>query len=114
MHSSVLRILIIELCRHDAAPRSSFQPLFDKLYTDLVKSSLHPQQLALIYVILAMGTLHNLELPPNDESAEEYLGLAKGCLMKGDFLNNNTIAGVRTLVCSPGYSCKDVADRLCW
>ncbi|WRT65255.1 uncharacterized protein IL334_002198 [Kwoniella shivajii] len=91
---------------HDTAPRSFFQPVFDRIFQCVsTKSfrSVHPQQLALLYAILAMGTLQNLELPPNDPTADEYLALAKGSLTKGDFLNNNTIAGVQTLIIMAHY-----------
>ena len=56
------------------------------------------QRLALLFIILAMGALHNLELLPDDSVAGDYLQLAKTCLVKGDFMTNNTIAGVQTLV----------------
>ncbi|WWC87416.1 uncharacterized protein L201_002305 [Kwoniella dendrophila CBS 6074] len=91
---------------HDTAPRKFFQPVFDRIFECISKNtfkSVHPQQLALLFAILAMGTLQNLELPPNDPSADEYLALSKGCLTKGDFLNNNTIAGVQTLIVMAHY-----------
>ncbi len=58
----------------------------------------HPHSLALLFVILALGTLLNLEVPPNDPSAEEFYLLAQSCLAKGDFLRVNTIASVQALV----------------
>ncbi|WVQ97545.1 hypothetical protein IAU59_004659 [Kwoniella sp. CBS 9459] len=91
---------------HDTAPRRFFQPVFDKIYDSVASRSyrnVHPQQLALLFVILAMGTLQNLELPLHDPSANEYLAYAKGCLTKGDFMNNNTIAGVQTLIIMAHY-----------
>jgi hypothetical protein len=60
--------------------------------------TLDPQRLALLFIILAIGSLHNLELPPNDPSADEYLDLAKRSLTKSDFMTNCTIAGIQTLV----------------
>lgn len=45
-----------------------------------------------------MGALYSLELPPNDPIATEYHALSKACLVKGNFLVNNTISGVQTLV----------------
>ncbi|WVW79032.1 hypothetical protein I302_100995 [Kwoniella bestiolae CBS 10118] len=91
---------------HDTAPRRFFQPVFDRIFQCISTKnyrSVHPQQLALLYAILAMGTLQNLELPPNDPTADEYLMLAKSCLTKGDFLNNNTIAGVQSLIIMAHY-----------
>lgn len=55
------------------------------------------QRLALLFIVYALGALHSLELPPNDPSGEEYLGLAKRCLAEGDFLGHCTIAGVQAL-----------------
>jgi hypothetical protein len=84
------------------------EPLFDKLYTGLraggsaTEPPVSHQQMALLLVIFAMGTLYNLELAPNDSSAEEYFALAKTCLAKGNFMVHNTLAGVQTLVSQSG------------
>ncbi|WVQ83747.1 hypothetical protein IAT38_005891 [Cryptococcus sp. DSM 104549] len=87
---------------HNPAPRRTFQPIFDRVFNaanrEHPEQSVHLQQLALVYMILAMGTVHNIELPPHDPTAEEYLALGKGCLTKGDFLNHGTIPGVQALV----------------
>lgn len=45
-----------------------------------------------------MGALQNLELSPDDALAHEFMLLAKTCLHKGNFMVQNTIAGVQTLV----------------
>ena len=55
------------------------------------------QRLALLFIVFALGTVHSLEVSPNDPSSEVYLGLAKRCLAKGDFMRNNTTAGVQAL-----------------
>ncbi|WVQ76376.1 hypothetical protein IAR50_006041 [Cryptococcus sp. DSM 104548] len=100
---------------HDPAPRKSFQPIFEKVYDASQRpqpeASVHLQHLALVYIILAMGTVHNIELPPHDESAEEYLALAKGSLTKGNFLNHGTIAGVQTLVTMAHYYLETESGR---
>lgn len=57
-----------------------------------------PQELALLYVVFAMGALYSLELPPNDPVATEYHALSKACLVKGNFLVNTAMSGVQTLV----------------
>lgn len=54
-------------------------------------------ELALIFVVLAMGTLHDLELGSNDHSALEYLSLSKQSLSRGNFMQHNTIVAVQTL-----------------
>lgn len=64
------------------------------------------QELALLYIILATGALHNLELPPNDPIAEEYLTLSKICLAKGEFMVHCTTIGIMALVSSPWLKIK--------
>lgn len=61
---------------------------------------LHLQQIALIFAILAVGTHHNLELPPNDSGSGEFVNMARLCLTADDFLNHNTIFGIQTIVCA--------------
>jgi hypothetical protein len=100
----------IEECKHrahsryDIIPRTKLREIFDKVYDVLTGAPLnrhsrraHAQQLALLFIVLAMGALHNLELPPDDHTAEEYLALSRDALDAGDFMINNTIAGVQTL-----------------
>lgn len=87
----------------DVAPRPTMEALINDMYSlkrasALSRSLLDPQRLALLFIILAIGSLHNLELPPNDPSADEYLDLAKRSLAKSDFMTHCTIAGVQTLV----------------
>lgn len=93
----------------DVAPRTTVQPWFDQLYAYKAGrwqagERVDCQRLALVFIILAMGALHSLELPPNDPSAEEYLDLAKRSLAKTDFLTHSTLAGVQTLVRDPVVS----------
>lgn len=47
---------------------------------------------------MAQGTMFNIEMPNCDESAEEWLHLSERALVKGDFLSNNMVAGLQTLV----------------
>lgn len=54
-------------------------------------------ELALLFAVLAMGTLHNLELDANDPLATEYMDLAKRSLCRANFLQHNTLSGLRTL-----------------
>ncbi|KIS00216.1 hypothetical protein L804_02865 [Cryptococcus deuterogattii 2001/935-1] len=100
---------------HDPAPRRTFQPIFDRVYASILQprpeNSVHLQQLALVYMLLAMGTVHNIELPPHDESAEEYLTLAQAALTKGNFMNHATIAGLQTLVTMAHYYLETESGR---
>lgn len=66
-----------------------------------VNRNVGAQELALLYILLAMGALHNLELPPNDPIAEEYSTLSKICLAKGEFMVHCTTTGVMALVSDP-------------
>ncbi|KAK4937550.1 hypothetical protein LTR10_021842 [Elasticomyces elasticus] len=92
---------------HDVAPKASFEKTFDRVYT--LKGSLStpvsPQELALVFIIMAQGTMYNvfetdnpqIEMPSHDPSAEEWLHLSERALIKGNFLSNNTVAGLQTL-----------------
>jgi hypothetical protein len=91
--------------------REIFVPILDHVYHDFgmisnstnaldaqERSSVRAEQLALVYIILAMGSYYSLEVTPDDSSVEEYLTLSRACLSKADFMANNTIAGIQTLV----------------
>lgn len=85
----------------DVSPRETFQPLFDRVYSQYASranlDSLALHELALVFITLALGALHNLELPPNDPLAEEFFNLSKSALAKGQFMIYNTIAAVQTI-----------------
>ncbi|OCF30850.1 hypothetical protein I317_05061 [Kwoniella heveanensis CBS 569] len=92
----------------DVVPRRMFQQIFDRMYTAADRRSqqrhmhqqhqqIAPQELGLVYIILALGALHSLELRPNDPAADNYCKLSQACLAKGDFLVHTTLAGVQTL-----------------
>lgn len=49
---------------------------------------------------MAQGTMFNIEMPNYDSSAEDWLYLSERALVKGDFLSNNMVAGLQTLVSS--------------
>ncbi|KAI9147388.1 hypothetical protein HJFPF1_12408 [Paramyrothecium foliicola] len=86
---------------HDVAPRTSFQKIFDRVYAltggEAPAPLVNPQELALVFVILAQGTMYNIEMASYDSSAEEFLHLAERALVKGDFLLNHTVPGLQTL-----------------
>ncbi|ADV25110.1 hypothetical protein I305_05945 [Cryptococcus gattii E566] len=84
---------------YNVVPRQTFQPIFDRAYRKEmpVNRKVGAQELALLYIILAMGALHNLELPPNDPIAEEYSTLSKICLAKGEFMIHCTTIGIMAL-----------------
>lgn len=87
----------------DVAPRTTIDKISTEIYSVRNASvpnngTVESQCLALLFIILAMGSLHNLELPPNDPSADEYLDLSKRSLSKSDFMTHSTLAGIQTLV----------------
>lgn len=100
---------------HDVAPRVFVQPLFDRVYDGAggePARRVHLQQLALLFITFAMGALHNPELPPHDPSAEQHLAAARWCLVKGDFIGHNTIAGLQAVVSVQQRS--ELTRRLSW
>nr|KIR83485.1 hypothetical protein I308_06147 [Cryptococcus tetragattii IND107] len=84
---------------YNVVPWQTFQPIFDRAYRKEmpINRKVGAQELALLYIILAMGALHNLELPPNDPIAEEYSTLSKICLAKGEFMIHCTTVGIMAL-----------------
>lgn len=100
---------------HDVAPKGSFKKTFDRVYMLASKTPypvvVSPQEIALVFIIMAQGTLYNIEMPSHDASAEAWLRLSEQALVKGNFLSNNTVAGLQTLVCSiQGYYFWSVTD----
>lgn len=95
----------------DVAPRKEVQPLLDTLYPNAARLQteqsdrirLHPHELALLFIIFAMGARHALEWEQGEGPDEEYSWLARSCLTKGDFMTHHTIYGVQTLVRFGGH-----------
>lgn len=85
------------------APKESFAKTFGRVYAALRGEASSPrlnaQEIALVFIILAQGTRYNLEMPAYDPSVAEWIQLAEIALVKGQFLSNNMVAGVQTLVC---------------
>lgn len=50
-----------------------------------------------MFIILAQGTMFNIEMAIGDSSVEDWLHLAELALVKGEFLSNNMVAGLQTL-----------------
>lgn len=78
-----------------------FEKTFERVYvlSGGVPSSpaVNPQEIALVYIIMAQGTMYNIEMPHYDASVEDWLHLSEMALVKGEFLSNNMIAGLQTL-----------------
>ncbi|KAJ0104372.1 hypothetical protein J7T55_011156 [Diaporthe amygdali] len=85
---------------HDVAPKGPFERTFDRVYKRAEGSSstpINPQEIALVFIIMAQGTMFNIEMPDCDSSAEDWLHLSERALVKGNFLSNNMVAGLQTL-----------------
>ncbi|EEU39690.1 uncharacterized protein NECHADRAFT_82125 [Fusarium vanettenii 77-13-4] len=86
---------------HNVAPKPSFEKTFDRVFNRAESGSSSPpinsQEIALVFIIMAQGTMFNIEMPNCDSSAEEWLHLSERALVKGEFLSNNTVAGLQTL-----------------
>lgn len=90
--------------RYDIVSHDKLGRLFDRVYSTSTHGDMTPDtavlfvhELALVFVVLAMGALHHLELQPDDPMAEEFLAAARACLTKGNFLVYNTVPCVQTL-----------------
>lgn len=87
---------------YDVAPKHIFEKTFDRVYKCAANKSpsspANPQEIALVFIIMAKGTMFNIEMPNCDPSAEEWLHLSERAMVKGEFLSNNTLAGLQTLV----------------
>ncbi|XEV01060.1 hypothetical protein FSHL1_006347 [Fusarium sambucinum] len=86
---------------HDVAPKPAFEKTFDLVFKRVESGSTSPhinaQEIALVFIIMAQGTIFNIEMPNCDSSVEKWLRLSERALVKGEFLSNNTLAGLQTL-----------------
>lgn len=74
---------------------AAYAALSQRVPTDSPVLFVH--QLALVFVVFAMGAIHHLELVPDDPLAEECLAASRACLTKGSFLVYNTVPAVQAL-----------------
>ncbi|OJJ02455.1 hypothetical protein ASPVEDRAFT_676961 [Aspergillus versicolor CBS 583.65] len=86
---------------HDVAPKPMFEKTFNRVYKlsegGTLSPRVNPQEIALVFIIMAQGTLYNIEMPNYDPSAEDWLHLSERALVEGNFLSNNMVAGLQTL-----------------
>lgn len=55
------------------------------------------QLLALLYIVLALGSMLNLEAAADDPACMNFYKLSQRCLVSGNFLVNNSLTTVQTL-----------------
>ncbi|OWZ45798.1 hypothetical protein C361_02913 [Cryptococcus neoformans Tu259-1] len=90
--------------------RSTLQQILQQAYSYVRNRTLgqslkvHPQELALLFIVFAMGARYSLESTLDEAPDLEYLPLAQACLAKGDFMAHNTLAGVQALVIMAFYN----------
>nr|KIR85713.1 hypothetical protein I308_03820 [Cryptococcus tetragattii IND107] len=96
---------------YNICPRSEFLPIYEEMYLLRITSVTSPteplqrrgrgkmnyQDLGLVFMILAFGTLQCLELAPNDPTAYELASVAQIALSKGDLLSRPSISGLQAL-----------------
>lgn len=96
-------------CSHDVAPKGPFEKTFERVYqhaeSGFSSPPINPQDIALVFIIMAQGTVFNIEMPNCDSSTEEWLHLSERALVKGEFLSNNMVAGLQTLVSFQIWPC---------
>jgi hypothetical protein len=107
------RVLVDSYYRHvcwNGTPilRANFIDIIKSIYREDDNRSPESPKLAyhklgLVMIVLALGTLLNLEIPPHDPSAERYYQLSKTCLAMGDFLHHNTLVSVQSLYIMAEY-----------
>ena len=60
-------------------------------------------KLALVFAVIALGMLVNLQLPPNDSRSRRYCDLAVECLVAGRYLICSTLTCLQALSCVARY-----------
>ncbi|XAO22860.1 hypothetical protein I312_104172 [Cryptococcus bacillisporus CA1280] len=94
----------------EVVSRSTLQQILQQAYSNVRNRTLgqslkvHPQELALLFIVFAMGARYSMEFTLDEGPGAEYLPLAKACLAKGDFMAHNTLAGVQALVIMSFYN----------
>ena len=83
--------------RYEIVTKERLTQVLEGTYGDVSGNSVEPHQLAVLFAVMAIGAHHNLELPPNDPSAEQYCNAARDCLMIGRFLSKSSLAGCQAL-----------------
>ncbi len=66
-------------------------------HPNTAQSSATPQQMAVLYLVFALGSLVDLGLPPYDAGADHYFDLACAAMSIKDFLGNPTVVTVQAL-----------------
>ena len=67
----------------------------DSMNPDQPNMALH--RLALLYIVLALGSLLNMEVAADDDACMAFYDLSQQCLVSGKFLINNSLTTVQTL-----------------
>lgn len=97
-HNSLLIIWICpdHLHSYDIISQPQLVEIIERAYDNTICAS--HRELALLFMVLAIGSLHNLEALPNDPMSQELCDRAREALSPGDFLAVTTLGDLRTLV----------------
>ncbi|KAJ7267685.1 fungal-specific transcription factor domain-containing protein [Mycena haematopus] len=90
MQSEAIELLTL-IYQHKPNPRTQHQ------------SSVNPQQMAVLYLIFALGSLVDLDLPPYNSDADHYFDVACAAMSIKPFLENPTVVTVQALTLLSSY-----------
>ncbi|KAJ9635687.1 hypothetical protein H2204_005647 [Knufia peltigerae] len=71
--------------------------LYDLAGTIPEQQSMAFQRLALVYIVLALGSMLNMEVAADDPASRCFYKLSQECLVSGKFLVHNSLTTVQTL-----------------
>ena len=87
-----------EPLQRDVFERLHFPAAYDPMPTQSQRPT-HPHRLAVVFAILALGTLFDTTRPnPHIEQSHRYLTLAQTILIKAKFLTYPTMASIQCLI----------------
>lgn len=100
---------------YNIIPRAEFDQLLSSFYpnkpipteSDTRSDENHPHKLGLLFMVLAMGSLFNLEMEPEMESGKRFYVCCAQCLAVGDLMRQNTMASLQTLVSGSGCTTRE-------
>jgi len=99
--------------RYTPVPKSEFyKKIFRRIYypaTDFHEDVFDSHNLAVLYMILALGTLLDLEKPSNSPEAAGYYQLGRAVLSLDSVLETQSVLTIQALVTKPISSCDRIS-----
>jgi hypothetical protein len=88
--------------RYTPVPEQEFyNKIFRRIYlaeSEIYQDVFDAHNLAVLYMVLALGTLFDLEKPPNSPEATHYYQLGRAALSLDSVLEKQTILAIQALV----------------